>query len=244
MLSTLSIQNYAIIDELEIEFSPKLNIITGETGAGKSIIVGALGLILGERADSSILVNKQKKCIVEGSFRGVGRDIVGDFLKDNELDAADELVLRREIGTNGKSRAFVNDTPVNLSQLQRLSALLVDLHLQFDTLELGESDFQREVVDALAATSALLHEYREVFRQYQQVRRMCEELISQKQQFDKEADYNQFQYNELEEAGFTANELEDIAAELKMLQNAEGIKGALEKVYGELQENENPLVQQ
>ena len=135
MLQKLSINNYAIIDKLEIGFSEKLNIITGETGAGKSIIVGALGLILGERADTTVLVNKEKKCIVEGTFYAGNKKDVSIFLKENELDAEEELVLRREIGTNGKSRAFINDTPVNLSQLQQLSALLVDLHLQFDTLD-------------------------------------------------------------------------------------------------------------
>ena len=151
MLQKLSIQNYAIIDELEIDFSEKLNVITGETGAGKSIIVGALGLILGERADTTVLVNKEKKCVVEGVFDAEGRQRnIKEFLKGNDLDTEDQLVLRREIGTNGKSRAFINDTPVNLNQLQQLSSLLVDLHQQFDTLALGESDFQREVLDALA----------------------------------------------------------------------------------------------
>ena len=244
MLKKLSIHNYAIIDKLEIDFSEKLNIITGETGAGKSIIVGALGLILGERADSTVLVNKEKKCIVEGAFRADNKKAVKDFLKQNELDAEEELVLRREIGTNGKSRAFINDTPVNLSQLQQVSSLLVDLHLQFDTLELGESDFQREVVDALAGNIPALNEYQLIFRQWQSVKKECDDLENQKQQFDKEADYNQFQYNELEEAGFKENELEDIDGELKMLSNAEGIKGILNKVYFELQEGEVPLVQQ
>ncbi len=164
MLQKLSIQNYAIIDKLEIDFSENLNIITGETGAGKSIIVGALGLILGERADSSVLVNKEKKCIVEGTFHADNKKAVKAFLKENELDADEELVLRREIGTNGKSRAFINDTPVNLSQLQQLSSLLVDLHQQFDTLELGDTDFQREVLDALAGNSALLNEYQTAFQ--------------------------------------------------------------------------------
>jgi len=142
MLEKLSINNYAIIDRLEIDFSAKLNIITGETGAGKSIIVGALGLILGDRADSTVLVNKEKKCIVEGFFAADNKKL-RDFFIYNELDAEDEVVLRREIGINGKSRAFINDTPVNLSQLQQLASLLVDLHRQFDTLELVESDFQR-----------------------------------------------------------------------------------------------------
>ena len=141
MLEKLFIQNYAIIDELGIDFSNRLNVITGETGAGKSIIVGALGLILGERADSTVLVDKQKKCIVEGIVSGDNKKAVKEFLQKNDLDTGAEMVLRREIGTNGKSRAFINDTPVNLTQLQELSSLLVDLHQQFDTAEVGESDF-------------------------------------------------------------------------------------------------------
>ncbi len=243
MLKKLSISNYAIIDRLEIDFSGKLNIITGETGAGKSIIVGALGLILGDRADSTVLVNKGKKCIVEGFFAADNKK-VRDFFTHNELDAEDELVLRREIGINGKSRAFINDTPVNLSQLQQLGYLLVDLHRQFDTLELGESDFQREVIDALSGNAGLLNGYREVFTKWQKVTKEWKELKTQQQQFNKEAGYNQFQYNELEEAGFSDDELEKVEAELKMLSNAEGIKGALSKVYFELEENELPLVQQ
>lgn len=244
MLQRLSIQNYAIIDELVIDFSGKLNVITGETGAGKSIIVGALGLILGERADTTALVNKEKKCIVEGTFYSEERQTVKEFLKVNDLDTDAELVLRREIGTNGKSRAFINDTPVNLNQLQQLSSFLVDLHQQFDTLELGENDFQREVLDALANNRDLLSEYKIVFHQWHLVQKEWEELKQQKQQFDKEADYNRFQFNELMEAGFKENELEHVDAELKMLGNAESIKETLNKVYFELQENENPVLQQ
>ena len=212
MLARLSIQNYAIIDDLEIDFSGKLNVITGETGAGKSIIVGALGLILGARADSTALVNKAKKCVIEGVFNTDNKKVVANFLKENELDGDDEIVVRREIATNGKSRAFINDTPVNLSQLQQLSSMLVDLHLQFDTLEVGESDFQREVVDALAGNFDLLDEYQTVFRKWQIVTKEWDELKNQKQQFDKEADYNRFQFTELDEASFKENELEDIDA--------------------------------
>jgi DNA repair protein RecN (Recombination protein N) len=244
MLQQLFIQNYAIIDELEIKFSGKMNIITGETGAGKSIIIGALNLILGERADSTALVNKEKKCIIEGSFNAEGRKAIKSFLKENDLDAENELVVRREISGAGKSRAFINDTPVNLSQLQQLSSLLVDLHQQFDTLELTENDFQREVLDALAGHAAIIDEYRVTYRQWQQAQKEWEHLKEQKQQFDKEADYNSFQYKELEEAGFKENELEDIDTELKMLNNAEGIKATLNKVYTDLQETENPIVQQ
>ncbi len=244
MLQKLSIQNYAIIDELEIDFSDKLNVITGETGAGKSIIAGALGLILGERADSSVLVNKEKKCVVEGIFKSNNKKPVIEFLKDYELDYIDELVLRREIAVNGKSRAFINDTPVTLAQLQQLSVMLVDLHQQFDTLELAKNDFQREVLDALAGHAAVINEYQDIFRQWQQVRKELEELKTKKQQFDKEADYNQFQYKELEDAGFKENELEDIDGELKLLNNSEGIKAALSKTYFELKESETPVVQQ
>ncbi len=244
MLQKISVNNYAIIDKLEIDFSGKLNIITGETGAGKSIIVGALSLILGQRADSSLLVNKEKKCIIEGTFLASNKEEVQLFLKENELDSGEELVLRREITANGKSRAFINDTPVNLFLLQKVSLMLVDLHLQFDTLELGETYFQREVLDALAGNSGRLIEYQLVFAEWKTLERKCEELRKQKQQFDKEADYNQFQYNELEEAGFKENELENAEEELKLLGNAEGIKAALNKVHFELEGNENPLVQQ
>lgn len=244
MLQRLSIQNYAIIDELEIDFSGQLNIITGETGAGKSIIMGALGLILGERADSTVLVNKEKKSVVEGTFKVDQKAAISRFLQENDFDIAEELVVRREIAVNGKSRAFINDTPVNLSQLNELSSLLVDLHQQFDTLELGESDFQREVLDALANNGETLSNYQQSFREWQMVKKEWEQLKEQKLQFDKEADYNKFQYTELEEAGFKDNELEEIDADLKMLSNAEGIKSALSKVYFELEESETPMVQQ
>lgn len=244
MLSRLSIQNYAIIDELEIEFDNKLNVITGETGAGKSIIVGALGLILGQRADSSALVNKTKKCIIEGSFKAEKKKAVHSFLKENELDAEEELVVRREINANGKSRAFINDTPVNLSQLQELSSLLVDLHLQFDTLDVGESGFQREVLDALAGHNDLLGEYSQTFQQWQSLKKELAELKEQQLQFNKEADYNRFQFTELEEAAFKNNELEELEAEIKLQSNAEGIKETLNSVCFELSENEDPIVQQ
>ena len=245
MLSRLSIQNYAIITELEVDFSRQLNVITGETGAGKSIIVGALGLILGQRADSAVLMNREKKCIVEGTFTNNDGDAnIQAFFAAHELDADDELVVRREIAPNGKSRAFINDTPVNLSQLNGLSSLLVDLHQQFDTLEIGESDFQRQVLDALAGNFSLLKTYAQNFSQWQTARRQLEDLKSQKEQFNKELDYHQFQFNELEEAGLKENELEDLEIELKLLTNAEGIKTALAKAYYELEESETPMIRQ
>ncbi|HEU4472554.1 MAG TPA: DNA repair protein RecN [Flavisolibacter sp.] len=242
MLSRLSIQNYAIIDRLEVDFSSHLNIITGETGAGKSIIVGALGLILGQRAESNVLLNREKKCIVEGCFKGEAADQhVAAFLRSNELDVHEELVVRREIAPNGKSRAFINDTPVNLSQLNRLSSLLVDLHQQFDTLEIGESDFQREVLDALAGNHGMLSAYQLVYGNAQEARKKLAALKEEKTQFNKEFDYHQFQFTELEEAGFRENELEELEAELRMQSNAEGIKNALTKAYYELEESEEPV---
>jgi DNA repair protein RecN (Recombination protein N) len=242
VIQKLFIQNYAIIDELEIDFSNKLNIITGETGAGKSIIVGALGLILGERADSTALVNKEKKCFVEGTFDVQSKKEVRLFLKENDFDESDQLIIRRDISPNGKSRAFVNDTPVTLSQLNELTSLLVDLHQQFDTLELEQGYFQREVLDALAAQSDPLTAYQLVFKKWQASKKELEILSGQKKQFEKEFDYNQFQYNELEEAAFRENELEELDIELKLLNNSEGIKAALSRAQNDLVEGETPLM--
>ena len=244
MLQHLSIQNYAIIDALEIDFSRGMNIITGETGAGKSIIIGALNLILGERADISSLVNKEKKCVIEGHFQTEGNKMVKQFLTENDLDDQTQLVVRREIAPSGKSRAFINDTPVNLSQLQSLSELLVDLHRQFDTLSIGDNNFQVNVVDALADTQEALADYKKSFQLWKQTEKDLALLQQQQLQFEKESDYNRFQYDELAALNLKENELESIEAELKMLSNAEGIKNTLNRVCGELAEGEQPITQQ
>ena len=243
MLRRLFIQNYAIIDEIGIDFSSQLNIITGETGAGKSILMGALSLILGERADSSVLVNTEKKCFIEGSFSVDGKKTVLNFLQQNDLDAEDELVLRREIAVNGKSRAFINDTPATLQQLRALASLLVDLHQQFDTLELGDSDFQRQVLDALANNETTVAAYQTVYQQWQTAGKELAQLQQQKAAFHKELDYHQFLFTELNELALKENELEDLDNELKLLSNAEGIKTTLTKVYFDLKESEQPVVQ-
>ena len=244
MLSKLHIQNYAIIDDLSINFSDNLNIITGETGAGKSILMGALGLILGERADSSVLQQKEKKCVVEGFFNSENKNAVKEFLIANDLDTEEELVVRREIAVNGKSRAFINDTPVNLNQLKALSSLLVDLHQQFDTLELGDADFQREVLDALADNGKILQQYTSLFTQYSKTKKELQELQLQQTTANTSFDYNKFLFDELEEAAFKENELEELDAELKLLSNAESIKQQLGSIYFELKESEQPIVQQ
>ena len=244
MLKRLHIQNYAIIDEISIDFTGNMSVITGETGAGKSILMGALSLILGDRADTSVLLNRSNKCIVEGLFSTEGKKDVNDFLTAAELDSDDELLIRREIAVNGKSRAFVNDTPVNLEQLRELSGLLVDLHRQFDTLDLGKIHFQLEVVDALSGNAGLLLQYQGVFKQWQQVRKKLDELLEEKNRLSKEYDYNQFLFDELEEASFQRGELEELDQELKMLSNSETIKEVLSKSSFELAEGEAPLVQQ
>jgi DNA repair protein RecN (Recombination protein N) len=242
MLQKLYIQNYAIIDEINISFSSKLNIITGETGAGKSILMGALSLILGERADSSVLMNQQKKCFIEGIFSIDGKKEIKDFLTANEFDETDELVLRREITANGKSRSFINDTPATLQQLKQLASLLVDLHQQFDTLELSNSNFQREVVDALANHQNKIQSYQNIYKQWLQSKTVLKELIQQKNAFTKEADYHQFLFDELNELNLKENELEDLDDELKLLTNSEGIKITLSKIYFDLKESEQPIV--
>ncbi len=244
MLQKLHIQNYAIIDEIAIDFSGSLNIITGETGAGKSILMGALSLILGERAESTALMNKEKKCVVEGFFTAFGNKGIKQFLKANELDVEEELVIRRELAVNGKSRAFINDTPVNLGQLKTLSSLLVDLHQQFDTLELGDSDFQREVLDALAGNGNLLQEYITVFTAYSKSKKELQELQQQQAAANTALDYNQFLFDELEEACLKENELEELDAELKLLSNAENVKQQLSAIYFELKDSDLPIVQQ
>ena len=242
MLQSLHIQNYAIIDEIDIQFSPKLNIITGETGAGKSILMGALSLILGERADTSVLKLNDKKCFIEGVFQVKQKKAVQQFLAIYELDNETELVVRREIAANGKSRAFINDTPATVQQLKELASLLVDLHQQFDTLELSDTVFQREVLDALANNEEALQTYQSIYRRYNQEKKELDILQQQKAAFTKEFDYNQFLFDELNEVGLTNNELEDLDQELQLLNNAEEIKNTLNKTWFELKESEQPIL--
>jgi DNA repair protein RecN (Recombination protein N) len=243
MLRTLHITNYAIIDEIGIDFSSRLNVITGETGAGKSILMGALSLILGDRADTSFLLNREKKCIVEGTFSADNSSRLKQLLADNDLEGGEEIIIRREIAANGKSRAFVNDTPVNLEQLRQISSLLVDLHRQFDTLSLSDAAFQRDVLDALADNAAILQKYQSIFREWKASQEVLNELHIQKTSFNKEYDYNKFLFDELEQAAFADNELEDADAELKILSHAGDIKSGLTQVSETLSGGDQPLVQ-
>ena len=244
MLAKLHIENYAIIDNLEIVFTGNLNIITGETGAGKSILMGALNLILGERADNSVLRHENKKCIVEGVFEVKNNKQLKEFMVANDLDDEEEIVIRREIGSNGKSRSFINDTPANLAQLKELSLLLVDLHQQFDTLDLSSENFQRMVMDSLGNNNELLQKLSEVYRKYSTQKKELETLRLLQLNANKELDYNQFLFDELNELGFTENELEDLDIELSLLSNVENIKKQISEVYYGLKDTEQPLVQQ
>jgi DNA repair protein RecN (Recombination protein N) len=243
MLQKLKILNYAIIDELTINFSEKLNIITGETGAGKSILMGALDLVLGKRADTAVLKDKAKKCIVEATFHIKNNAAVKDFFEANDLDNETDILIRREIAANGKSRSFVNDTPVNLTQLKELSNNLVDLHRQFDTQEIGTENFQREVIDALADNANLLTELKTVFTKYTTAKNELEALRIQQANADKEADYNKFLLEEFTEINLQENELENLDAEIKLLSNAENIKLQLSSVYTPLTNSEEPIAQ-
>jgi len=244
MLRHLHIQNYAIMEEISIDLSSGLQVVTGETGAGKSIMAGALSLVLGERADTTVLMHRDKKCVVEAAFDMEGKKEIEQFLAENGLDAEQELILRREISANGKSRAFVNDTPVNLDQLRKLSLQLVDLHQQFDMMLLAESGFQLSVLDALAAQTTLLLEYQQCYGQLRMLQRELEGLKTRQAQADRENDYHKFLYTELQEAGLQENEFEKAEADLKLLSHSEAIKAALTNIHYGMQLSEQPLVQQ
>ena len=244
MLTKLEIHNYILIDHLTIDLSSQLSVITGETGAGKSIIMGALGLILGDRADSSVCRNTEKKCFIEGTFQLTNKLQYSTFFEANDIDLTDEIIIRREISAQGKSRAFINDTPINLNELKQLTSQLVDLHQQFDTLTLGDSDFQRTVIDALANLQKEVLVYQEAFQQWRATEKELNELMARKDAFDKTESYNQFLLDELLALNLQENELEDIEKELKFLENAVQIKGQLDQSILQLENSDNPIVQQ
>lgn len=223
MLQKLTIQNYALIDNLEIKFDKGLNILTGETGAGKSIILGALSLILGQRAESRYFFNQQKKCVIEGSFKITGFHL-NSFFEDNDLDHEDDTVLRREISSDGKSRAFINDTPVNLTLLKQFGEKLIDIHSQHATQEINDPDFQLLVVDGVAGHGELLAGYQSKYKAYRKSLTALQQLIEQSDKAKTDLDYYQFQFDELEKAGLAADEQEGLEKELYALNNAEEIK--------------------
>jgi len=223
MLQRLSISNYALIDDLEISFDKGLNILTGETGAGKSIILGALSLILGQRAESRYFFNQQKKCVIEGVFKIQGFQL-RSFFEENDLDYEGETVLRREISADGRSRAFVNDTPVNLNTLKDLGEKLIDIHSQHATLEINDPEFQLLVVDSVAGHDDVLNAYRTKFKFYKKNIAHLQQLIAISDKAKADLDYYQFQFDELDKAAIAADEQEQLEQELYALTNAEEIK--------------------
>lgn len=237
MLKRLAIRNYALIDNLDISFSNELNIMTGETGAGKSIILGALSLILGQRAEGKYFFNQQKKCVIEGTFE-VNSFQLEDFFTENDLDYDRETVLRREISSDGKTRAFINDTPVNLAILKKLGEKLIDVHSQHATLEINDEEFQLLVIDTVAGNDDLLSDYRNTYRSYRNTQSRLKELISLTEQNKADLDYFQFQFDELEKAGLAPGEQEELEQEQSELTHAEEIKRSLLISIGVLSENE------
>ena len=226
MLTALSIKNYALIEDLQISFNNGLSIITGETGAGKSILLGGLSLILGKRADISSVKDASKKCIVEATF-DIANYNLKSFFKEEDLDYESETIIRREILPSGKSRAFINDSPVNLSTLTALGDYLIDIHSQHQTLELTNDDFQFQIIDALANNNEHLEDYNSHLKSFNQVKKELLDLTLQKAEAFKEYDYNLFLFNELEEAQLVSGELEELENEYESLNNVEEIKEEL-----------------
>lgn len=241
MLSELFIENYILIPKLSIRFQTGFNAITGETGAGKSILLGALSLILGQRAESQVLLEPSRKCVIEGVFTATNQS-VSAFLKENDLDENVQVIIRREITPGGKSRAFINDTPVQLAQLKELGDLLVDVHSQHSMLYLNESAFQLSVIDHFAGNGKSLVQYRQTYDEYQSLLRRRNRLAEEEKRQAAEADFLKFQWDELDTARLVPDEQSELETELETLTHAEEIKGRLHHVSEGLVNGEETIV--
>ena len=241
MLQNIHIQNYALIDKLDIEFSQGLNIITGETGAGKSILLGALGLILGQRAETNVLKDNSRSCIVEGLFNVSGYNLKG-FFEENDIDYYDNTIIRRQISEAGKSRAFINETPVNLNILKDLGEKLIDIHSQHENLLLGSGQFQLKVLDSFASLNDELLEYQDVFKLYNVTKAELDKLIFELENSRKDYDYLQFQLNELNQAKLKSGELQELEILQQQLTHASEIKLSLQTVSGFLSDDTNAVI--
>ncbi len=228
MLKHLLVENYALIEKLDISLTEGLTVITGETGAGKSILLGALALILGQRADTQVLMHKDRKCIVEGTFDLENIDL-RDLFEKYQLDYDQLTIFRREINPQGKSRAFINDTPVNLTVMKEVAEKLIDIHSQHQTLLIGESSFQFDVVDSFAGHLEAVNDFRLAFREWQKFSKKIESLEEQEKRSRTELDYFRFQFDELDKARISPSEHQQIEGELEILRHAEEIKLNLEK---------------
>lgn len=231
MLSKLSVHNYALIKELDLNLGEGLTIITGETGAGKSILLGALSLILGARADSSVLLDKNEKCIVEGIFRTPETDL-DDFFKINDLDFEDNIILRREINPAGKSRAFINDTPVTINLIRELGDKLIDIHSQHQTLMLNDNTFQLNIIDSFAGTADLRNGYRSIFSNYRKLQKEFGAIKEKAERNKADLEYYRFQLNQLQDARLIKGEQPELESEQELLGHAEEIKLSLSQSSG------------
>ncbi len=229
MLLSLSIKNYALIESLETDFSNQFSVITGETGAGKSILLGALGLVLGNRADLSSLKDKEQKCIIEAQFNIVNYNLQS-FFDENDMDYEDRTIIRREILPSGKSRAFVNDSPVNLQELQELGEMLLDIHSQHQTRELTEENYQIDILDAVANNGNLVSSYKNALADFKSTQKELKQFVSEKEALVKEYEYNSFLLNELLAANLVDGEQESLEQELEQLSNVEFIKENFDRI--------------
>ena len=243
MIQSLKIKNYALIDEINIQFYPGFITITGETGAGKSILIGALSLILGNRADTSVLKDDNQKCIVEASFN-ISKYNLQNIFEANDLDFDDETIIRREISSKGKSRAFINDTPVNISALKELGANLVDIHSQHQNLILKDNHFQLDVLDAYAAHENLVANYKTHYKEYRKLKKQYENLKADAEKNKADMDYYQFQYDQFEKIKLKEGEQEELENELATLNHTEEIKSNLTNAYHLLSNEENSILVQ
>lgn len=237
MLTTLSIKNYALIEDINIGLQSGFTIITGETGAGKSIMLGALGLLLGDRADFSSIRDTEKKCVIEGTF-GISNYKLENFFTKEDLDYEQQSIIRREILPSGKSRAFINDTPVKISVLQKLGTYLIDIHSQHETLSLGNAEYQFNVIDTIAKNESVILQYKKELKEYKILLHRFEELKEQQSQAAKEYDYNLFLLKELEEANLKAGMLEDLEERYEALNNVEDLTENLSAAINLLQQDE------
>ena len=229
MLKHLTIRNYALIKHLEMEPSAGLNVITGETGAGKSIMLGAIGLLMGNRSDTKVLWDEKEKCITEGTFL-LKNPMLKSIFAEEDLDYDATTVIRREISPGGKSRAFINDTPVTLEVMKRVGSLLMDIHSQHETLQLGQQAFQLKLVDAFADHSEFIDEYNNAWATYNQAKKSFETLSAEADTLRQEADYVRFQLDELLKADLHENEQESLESELKIMEHAGEIKSRFQQI--------------
>ncbi|MEQ9288945.1 MAG: DNA repair protein RecN [Cyclobacteriaceae bacterium] len=237
MLTNLSIKNYALIRELEIAPSPALNIITGETGAGKSIVLGAVGLLLGNRADTKALLSEDQKCVIEGEFEIEGYQLQHVF-EEADLDYEEPSIIRREINPNGKSRAFINDVPTTLDVLKKIGLRLLDIHSQNESIEIAKKEARLNILDDYAQVSGLRETYHRAYLDFKKSEKALDNLKNKQEKLNREEDYNSFLLDELAKAALKAGEQEELESELKILDNSEDIKLKLAQIVGEFQDND------